>query len=281
MPFWTYMLHCADSTFYVGHTDELEKRIGEHEHGLIPGYTSTRRPVKLVWSQEFGTREEAREAERQLKGWGRAKKLALIRGDWELISALAQGRKEGASTSSAKPISVFLHPHLNHLPSQPFSLEARVRRSGDRIHLRYRLTGSVELIAIPAPGPAERRDGLWQQTCFEAFIRHGAADNYVELNLAPSAEWAAYSFDSHRTGMKNLPMAPPDIRAESDSYRLELSAAAAIPDMAGPLRLNLTAVIEERDGTKSYWALNHPPDGPPDFHHPACFTLELPPAPAP
>ncbi len=271
------MLHCADSTFYVGHTDELEKRIGQHELGLIPGYTSTRRPVKLVWSQEFGTREEAREAEKQLKGWGRAKKLALIRDDWGLISTLAQGKKEGASTSSAKPLSMFLHPHLDHLPSQPFSLEAKVRRGDDRIHLRYRLTGPVDGVAIPPRRPPDRRDGLWQHTCFEAFVRSGLGDGYVELNLAPSTEWAAYRFDFHRTGMRDLPMTPPEIKAESDRYCLELSAVATIPHVVGPLRLNLTAVIEERDGTKSYWALSHPPEGPPDFHHPACFTLELPP----
>lgn len=68
MPFWTYMLHCADRSFYVGHTDNLETRIGQHEAGQITGYTQTRLPVKLVWSQSFGTRIEALEAERQIKG---------------------------------------------------------------------------------------------------------------------------------------------------------------------------------------------------------------------
>lgn len=94
MPFWTYMLHCADRSFYVGHTDNLETRIGQPDEGAIPGYTQNRRPVKLVWSQQFGTRIEALEAERQIKGWGRAKKLALIREDWTLISALARSGKE-------------------------------------------------------------------------------------------------------------------------------------------------------------------------------------------
>ena len=101
------MLHCADRTFYVGHTDDLEKRVGQHEQGGMAGYTSVRLPVKLVWSQEFATRGEARTAERQIKGWGQAKKLALIRGDWAAISSLAANKlkKEGASTGSAKPAS--------------------------------------------------------------------------------------------------------------------------------------------------------------------------------
>jgi putative endonuclease len=104
MSFWTYMLHCADRTFYVGHTDDLDARIGAHQSGLIKGYTSTRLPVKLVWSDEFPTRYEALRAERQIKGWSRAKKLALIRGDWKAISALGRNseEKERASTSSAR-----------------------------------------------------------------------------------------------------------------------------------------------------------------------------------
>ena len=90
MPFYTYMLHCGDRSFYTGHTDHLQTRIAQHEAGAIPGHTQNRRPVKLVWSQEFGTRMEALEAERQIKGWSRAKKLALIREDWRLISTLAR-----------------------------------------------------------------------------------------------------------------------------------------------------------------------------------------------
>ncbi len=94
MPFYTYMLHCADRSFYVGHTDDLETRLEQHEAGALPGHTQDRRPIKLVWSQEFGSRMEALEAERQIKGWSRAKKLALIREDWSLISTLARSKEE-------------------------------------------------------------------------------------------------------------------------------------------------------------------------------------------
>lgn len=92
MTFWTYMLECADGRFYVGHTDDLERRIAEHQSGVCGGYTSTRRPVRLVWSETFQTRDEARSVENQLKGWRRAKKMALIRGDWAQIVRLARSR---------------------------------------------------------------------------------------------------------------------------------------------------------------------------------------------
>lgn len=93
MSFWAYLLRCADDSYYAGHTDNLEHRIGAHDDGTLPGYTSTRRPIVLVWSQDFATREEALAAERQIKGWNRAKKEALIRGDWKDIQRLAWGKK--------------------------------------------------------------------------------------------------------------------------------------------------------------------------------------------
>jgi putative endonuclease len=93
MAFWAYLLRCSDGSFYTGHTEALEHRIGQHQSGQIPGYTHTRRPVTLVWSQDFPSRLEALEAERQIKGWSRAKKQALIAGDWERLSLLARNRQ--------------------------------------------------------------------------------------------------------------------------------------------------------------------------------------------
>lgn len=101
MPFWAYMLHCRGGVFYTGYTDDLERRIGAHQSGLIPGFTQSLLPVELVWSQQFTTRDEALSAERQIKGWSRRKKLALIRGDWEDVSRLAKG-KDHPSTSSGR-----------------------------------------------------------------------------------------------------------------------------------------------------------------------------------
>jgi len=94
LPFFAYILRCADGKYYVGHTDDLELRIAQHDAGHFPNcYTYKRRPIELVWSETFHTRYEALEIERQLKGWSRAKKEALIRGEWEAIQWLARRRK--------------------------------------------------------------------------------------------------------------------------------------------------------------------------------------------
>ena len=90
MSFWAYMLRCADGSYYVGHTDDLEARVGAHQSGVIKGYTHKRRPVALAWSQDFGERDEAFRAERQIKGWNRAKKEALIRGDWDAVRLISR-----------------------------------------------------------------------------------------------------------------------------------------------------------------------------------------------
>jgi putative endonuclease len=91
---YVYMLRCADDSFYIGSAtgDDLGPRIAEHETGAYPGYTSTRRPVRLVWSEHFDRITDAIAVERKIKGWSRAKKEALINGDWSKIHELAKRR---------------------------------------------------------------------------------------------------------------------------------------------------------------------------------------------
>ncbi|HEX8526118.1 TrmH family RNA methyltransferase [Allosphingosinicella sp.] len=84
------MLRCSDGHFYVGHTDDLESRVAARQAGQIPGYTQKRRPIELVWSESFPTREEAIAAERQIKNWSVEKKKGLIAGDWERVSRAAR-----------------------------------------------------------------------------------------------------------------------------------------------------------------------------------------------
>jgi putative endonuclease len=96
---FVYMLRCADNSFYIGSAtgDDLWKRIAEHQSGAHRGYTSTRRPVALVWSEHFDRIVDAIAVERKIKGWSRAKKQALIESDWEVIKRLSKrqaGRKE-------------------------------------------------------------------------------------------------------------------------------------------------------------------------------------------
>ena len=89
MAFYAYILRCVDGSYYVGHTDDLETRIAAHQQGDIDGYTRTRGPVRLVFSEQVPSRLEALERERQVKGWSRAKKEALIKGNWTRLSRLA------------------------------------------------------------------------------------------------------------------------------------------------------------------------------------------------
>ena len=90
--FYVYILECADGSYYVGHTDDLAARLAHHDAGTYDGYTLSRRPVRLRFCDELATRDEAFRLEQQLKGWGRAKKEALMCGDWPLIRALARCR---------------------------------------------------------------------------------------------------------------------------------------------------------------------------------------------
>ena len=294
MAFWTYMLHCRGGLFYVGHTDDLERRIAEHQSGLIAGFTADHLPVELVWSESFQTRDDAKAAERKLKGWSRDKKLALIRGDWERISALAK-KKDSASTSSAQaetdkdrsPISARpelvegpyfpLLPHPDHPPLAISAISVRFNRSSPHwLRLRWRVEGTAQLV-VPDFAGRGRADGLWQTTCFEAFLKAPGGAAYREINLSPSERWAAYDFASYREGMANHPLPrDPDCTARRGGDVLIFDASvpvASLPPL--PWALALTAVIEEAGGHKSYWSLAHPP-GKPDFHHEACFAALVP-----
>lgn len=100
MSFYAYLLRCNDGSYYAGHTDDLEQRIARHNAGSLANYTAMRRPVLLVWAESFPTRDEAFAAERRIKGWSRAKKEALIAGDWERVSLLARNRQGRARPST-------------------------------------------------------------------------------------------------------------------------------------------------------------------------------------
>ncbi|MCK5051007.1 MAG: GIY-YIG nuclease family protein [Candidatus Cloacimonetes bacterium] len=87
--YWVYIVKCSDGSFYTGSTSNIETRLSEHQNGAIKGYTSSRRPVKLVFSDFFDRAYDAISAERQIKGWSRAKKKALIKGDFDLLVKLS------------------------------------------------------------------------------------------------------------------------------------------------------------------------------------------------
>ena len=155
------------------------------------------------------------------------------------------------------------------------------RRSCTSLNLVYRVQGRIDDLVIPSPAPPVRADRLWETTCFEAFVRQVGANGYRELNFSPSSRWAAYDFSTYRAGMVQAALpAPPAIVLDvsDDDLILDVTLSLDLPD--APCRVALTAVLQNKGGAKSYWAANHP-SGSPDFHHPACFTLDLPPPPGP
>lgn len=154
-----------------------------------------------------------------------------------------------------------------------------IERQGDgRIWIRYHVDAPVDDLELGLPGEPERRDELWKTTCFEAFVEAAGSDSYLEFNFAPSSAWAAYRFTEYRAGMVELPMASaPELENDASESHFALEAIFELPSELHnrELELAIAAVIEEFDGTKSYWSLAHP-YGAPDFHHPDCFTLHLP-----
>lgn len=159
-----------------------------------------------------------------------------------------------------------LIPHPDHPPSAGTLVIASAVRSGDLLSLAFAVAGGKRPLTVAAG--TGRTDELWRHTCFEAFIR-GEDAGYREFNFSPGGAWAAYRFDGYREGMRDA-AASPNMNWPGDTGTV--SVTVGVP---GDWRVGLTAIIEEADGTKSYWALSHPA-GEPDFHHPDCFVLELP-----
>ena len=125
-----------------------------------------------------------------------------------------------------------LVPHLLHPPHAVQSVAVTVRLSGEGLHFAFLVTGDLESIVIPPPAAPRRADGLWETTCFEAFVRgDGAA--YSEYNFSPSGEWAAYAFDDHRQGMRDTDAAMTiDCRRDSQTLAVDVALAVTLPDHA-------------------------------------------------
>lgn len=166
--------------------------------------------------------------------------------------------------------SLVRHPQSPVGPIE--GIEASLAASGRHWLVEYRVRGAIDAIVVPARVSEPRfTDELWRTTCFEAFVGgDGAA--YTEYNFSPSGAWAAYRFADYRAETTSICSEPPKIVTHRADDALVVTAALGPPKGT----LGLSVVIEARDGSKSYWALAHPP-GAPDFHHRDCFALTLPP----
>jgi len=167
-----------------------------------------------------------------------------------------------------------LHPDSLCAAAKRIEVDIARPRPGSLI-LSYVVSGRIGDLRVPPVVAPARADELWRRTCFEAFVRASPGPTYYEFNFSPSTQWAAYQFSSYRSGMRvATEIAAPRIEVRSDKVTYTLQAALELDGLSSPLHLGLSAVLEETNGHKSYWALAHPP-GKPDFHHADCFALEL------
>jgi hypothetical protein len=161
-----------------------------------------------------------------------------------------------------------------------FKLWANIDHAGSlgavaSTNIWFGLGAPMSRFKVPPETDPVRADDLWQTTCFEVFLRIPGAEAYREWNFAPSGQWVAYDFTSQREGRTNADVGEPYVRAEDNLIWWALGATIPV-DAEAVWALGLSAILEEKDGTKSYWALAHPPGDKPDFHDPACFTAHLP-----
>jgi hypothetical protein len=166
--------------------------------------------------------------------------------------------------------------HPDTPPKGIDGVEVRWFEAGGKLILRYQVKG-VDALSVPAFAGKGRGDDLWQTTCGELFLKDAQGQGYTEFNFSPSERWAAYRFSGYRADRSDaaLPIAP-EISASAGEYLFMLTATIDAALLTGATLAGLSAVIAEKDGTRSYWALAHPPQGDPDFHDPACFALPLP-----
>jgi hypothetical protein len=175
--------------------------------------------------------------------------------------------------------SFTLRPFPGEAPRFPLEIAGAIGRRAPILSLRYELRGDLAALALPDPAdrPA-RRDGLWQETCFEIFLAPRSSPQYWEFNLSPAGHWNVYAFEAYRQGMheeSTLTALPFSVLRTSASLLVTLEVdMSGFISSAQPLDAAISAVIKSQGGSLTYWALTHP--GPqPDFHRRDTFIIEL------
>ncbi len=194
-----------------------------------------------------------------------------------------------------------LIPHSQTPCPEVSAISVNLTRDERRFELNWRIEGDIAALVIPAAATPKHTDGLWQHLCVELFVMDADGPGYTEYNFSPSGQWAAYRFDDYRAGMREWAVAnAPEIvtnesaralfvKVELPGFYSSLQTSSLRAERGNPDNLPhrgllrrftprnddsqlfaLSAVIETKNGTKSYWALAHPP-GKPDFHHADCF----------
>jgi hypothetical protein len=174
-----------------------------------------------------------------------------------------------------------LIPHPAMPPASPeFKIWASVDHAAKlgataTTNIWFGIGAPASRFAIPKLSEPWRADGLWEMTCFEAFLQIPGEESYREWNFAPAGNWQAYDFSGYRENRERADVgSPPYIRMEDNFTWWTVGATIAV-EASHEWRLGLSAAIEEKDGTKSYWALAHPDTEKPDFHDSDCFVGRL------
>lgn len=155
-----------------------------------------------------------------------------------------------------------LRPFNADAALETIGLEARASWQGQQLELELRLRDPADLVDWPAASAGiERRDNLWQATCFEAFFSEPGAEHYWELNLAPNGHWNAYRLQGYRAGLEQegaIAELPYSLRRRAGVLNLQLSLnlLPLLPERCD-LDLSITSVLALRAGGCSYWALRH------------------------
>jgi hypothetical protein len=153
-----------------------------------------------------------------------------------------------------------------------------VERRENRLFVRYDIRGDVGSIHLPAFSSPARKDDLWRATCFEFFVALPSCPEYWEFNMSPSSEWNVYHMDAYRqvnmqeeTRICQLPFT----FQKGNEISLDISIDLNLILQADPrVQLGITAIIQTKDGSETYWALSHPGTKA-DFHLRESFILEM------
>jgi hypothetical protein len=175
-----------------------------------------------------------------------------------------------------------LHPHAGCTQTPTGQIEARLTLNEDSLQFVFLVQFKDTPLRLPPlrndQALGQRRDGLWQRTCCEAFIAATGQPGYLEFNFAPDGDWACYAFADYRQAITQpQQQSNPLISCQklADGFRLSAQVDRKMLPDAERWDIALSVVLEEESGHKTYWALQH--DTPqPDFHRRACFTLSLP-----
>ena len=171
-------------------------------------------------------------------------------------------------------------PHPAAPPSPGVEVLASAALDGRGLVLRWSVRAAPHLVATaPRAARPGRRDRLWEHTCCEAFVARADGEAYLEVNIAPSEDWALWAFDGYRAGMRAAAGEAPRLRVLRMPRELRVDAIVdplAVQGFLGvpPYVVGLSAVVEEQDGRRSYFALAHAGERP-DFHARASWISEV------